>query len=137
MSGVSKTPKITSRVLTGPEFCPDQSHAFLTPTRTTSCKRAQSDGTVPQSNRDANNATYHHAHLRTNASEPPKNMGWHHRVGAQYRPFHDHVLRQDVVHVGGRHLQSVGVAGYRELSIQDDLGRLGLYVRSVVVGGAL
>ena len=81
MSGVSKTPKITSRVLTGPEFCPDQSHAFLTPDRHRKLQTRTPDKTVQQSDTHAKYAAFHRAQLHTNASdEPPKNMGWLHRA---------------------------------------------------------
>ena len=80
MSGVSKTPKITSRVLTGPEFCPDQSHAFLTPDRHRKLQTRTPDKTVQQSDTNAKYAAFHRAQLHTHASEPPKNMGWLHRA---------------------------------------------------------
>jgi hypothetical protein len=85
MPGVSKTPKITSRVLTGPEFCPDQSHAFLySDARPPPHRKLQTrtpDKTVQQSDTHAKYAAFHRAQLHTNASdEPPKNMGWLHRA---------------------------------------------------------
>jgi hypothetical protein len=80
MPGVSKTPKITSWVHTGPKFCPYPSHAFLSAT----CDRKQqtrtSDARVQQCEQTATYAAHHRAQLRDNALEPPKTMGWLHRA---------------------------------------------------------
>ena len=81
MSGVSKTLKITSWVLTGPKFCPDLSHAFLSAMHDRKQQTRTSDGRVQQGERTATHAAHHRAQLRTNASEPPKTMGWLHRAG--------------------------------------------------------
>ena len=72
MSGVSKTPKITSRVLTGPEFCPDQSHAFLTPDRHRKLQTRTPDKTVQQSDTHAKYPAFHRGHssTRTHPNRP-------------------------------------------------------------------
>ena len=79
MSGVSKTPKITSRVLTGPEFCPDQSHAFLTrPTATASCKRAHRTKLFNRAIQTQNMPhSIGHSSTRTHPNRP-SNMDWLH-----------------------------------------------------------
>ena len=81
MSGVSKTPKITSWVHTGLKFCPDPSHAFLSTTCDHKPQTRTSDARVSDHDRTTNHAIHHRAHLRTNISEPSKTMSWLHRAG--------------------------------------------------------